>query len=510
VDDTPDPRVEFARRLQALREATGLSIRQLEIESERTPRRRNEEVIRLKRSTIAGMTNRERPVRPELANFEVFVDTCLRIAAEKDIPLPDDLADRQDWDKAYRDLRDQLDRFQRRVVTRPTVEPARDEAARGEATPVQPPPARPEEPAPRLTRRTLLLAAPAALVVAGTVVATPLLLHRSKPSTPEPTPGVPLDDDGGYSPVGKLLSPALAVDDPVWSVAVGVLKGEPVAVVGRGDGTLQLWNPATGRPRSSPLAAHEKPIYSIALSSPLAVSASVDGTLRVWDLTADPPTSTRLGDQLGGGINSVALGLVNGRTVAVSASDDRTVRLWDPTAPTVPGRALGDTLDSEVNSIAVGTLNGATIAVSGSTDGSVRLWDVAAGRLVRRLGAHEAAVGAMAVGTVRGMTVAVSGGEDGQVRSWDLTAAEPTARVLSRASTAFKTVAIGAINGRTVAISGNDDDTIRIWDLATGLPYGRGLTGPAKGAEALAISSLGPRSTVVSGHWDGTLWTWSL
>ncbi|MEV6843491.1 hypothetical protein [Actinoplanes sp. NPDC051411] len=535
MDETTDPRVTFARRLQALREAVGLSIRQLEIESEQTPRRRAEKAVRLKRSTIAGMTSRERPVRPEMANFEVFVDTCLRVAAKKNISLPPVLGDRRSWDKAYRDLRDQLDRYPRRAAVRPLPErpsgPIPAEA--GTIPPGTPSTAPPKTPSPAqapaaensdalegetgaLTRRRILLAAPAALAVAGASVLLPMWLHRAV--SPRPTPasssvgtgtGPPLDD-AGYSSVGRLLSPPIAKDDPVWSVSIGMLKGEPVAVVGRADGTVQLWNPATGRARSSPLTGHDKPVYSIALRSPIAVSGSVDGTLRVWDLTANPPTSTRIGDRLGGGINGVALATVSNRTVVVSAADDRTVRVWDPAVPELSGKILGGRLDSEVTSIATGTLKGTAIAVSGSADGTVRLWDLDASRVVRDLGAHQAMVGTMAIGTTRGTTVAVSGGEDGEVRIWDLTAAEPAGTILSHINNAVKTVAIGTVNGRTIAISGNDDNTIRIWDLATDRPYGDGLAGPDKGAEAIAIGNLGGRPIVISGHWDGTIWTWSL
>ena len=100
-----DPRPGFAERLRMLRDAAGLSVRDLALASARTPRRRHgEPPLRLKRSTIDGMTSRSRPVRPEQAHVEVFIDTCLRVAAEAGRVLPDDLRDRAAWDDAYRDL----------------------------------------------------------------------------------------------------------------------------------------------------------------------------------------------------------------------------------------------------------------------------------------------------------------------------------------------------------------------------------------------------------------------
>ncbi|GII81848.1 hypothetical protein Sru01_68300 [Sphaerisporangium rufum] len=522
--------MDFARRLRALQQATGLSVRRLEVESARTPRRRQQEALRLKRGTIAGMTSLERPVRPEIANFEVFIDTCLRVARENDIALPPELADRHAWDEAYRELREQVERNPRPPLPRSRT---------GPPPPAQPIPAEPVDPAdpadpaepvlpaepvaparPAMARvagaslpgRRSLLAA-SALAAAAAGVGIPLWARRSgspPAGSPATGPARPAGDDT-YSPMGRLLSPPIRRNDPVWAVAIGGLRGEPLAVVGRGDGTVQLWNPVTGHARGGPIAGHDKPVYSIALQAPMAVSGSADGLLRVWNLAADRPTGIRLGDEITAGINGVALGVVDGRTVAVSAGDDHTVRIWDPAAPRRGGRILGRELDAQVKSVATGTLGGRPIAVSGGADGTVRLWDLAARRAVRLLGAHETTVGTVAVGGLPGRTVAVSGSEDGVVRLWDLSADGVAGTMLGdRIFNAVKTVAIGAVQGRTVAIAGADDGSIRIWDLATGRPYGAGLTGHATAAESLAIGRAAGRAIVVAGHWDGTIWTWSL
>ncbi len=521
-----DPRIDFIHRLRALRKATGVSIRELEEVSRRTaprdskgnPGQRDEGVPLLRRGTIGGMTSLSNPVLPEKLNFEAFIDTCLLVAAEKGIKLPPGVDGRHAWDQRYREIRDQIDRHQRRSAPRalpePTAEaPTRTETgitAEGETSP---PPLRRTIPP---GRRSIVLGLAAGLGVVGVgtgVAISSIWKAGSEPSAEELqlSPSSSLAAGDAYSRVGKLLSPSIAQDDHVWSVALGALKGESVAIVGRADGTVQLWNPVTGKSRSVPLAGHSGPVYSVALDGSLAVSASTDGTLRVWELTADPPTSTRLGNRLARGINSVALGTVNGGRTVVSAGDDRTVRRWDLTRPTLTGTILGAELDSEVKSIALGTVNGGMIAVSGSADGAVRRWDVNTGQAGRVLGTHDGTVGTMAIGTVRGRTLAVSGGDDGDVRIWDLTAATPTGRPLgNRINEAIKTVAVGTAGGRTVAIAGSDDNIIRIWDLATGRLYGNGLTGPDVAAESIAASNLGSRAVVVSGHWDGTIWTWSL
>ncbi|MBA2890244.1 hypothetical protein [Nonomuraea soli] len=103
-------RTRFAARLRELRTAAGLTVRGLEIASARTPRRRpGEDAIQLASSTIDGMTSRRAPTRPERHNFEVFVDTCLRVAAQTGRVLPPELADRGRWDEAYQALREETE-----------------------------------------------------------------------------------------------------------------------------------------------------------------------------------------------------------------------------------------------------------------------------------------------------------------------------------------------------------------------------------------------------------------
>jgi hypothetical protein len=109
VSEETDPRPQFGERLRALKDAVAVSVRDLEIASAHTPRRHaGQRPLRLKRSTIAGMTSKSRPVCPQRENFEVFVDTCLRIAAESGRQLPEDLANRAMWDAAYHELLLQL------------------------------------------------------------------------------------------------------------------------------------------------------------------------------------------------------------------------------------------------------------------------------------------------------------------------------------------------------------------------------------------------------------------
>ncbi|WP_049570586.1 ABC transporter substrate-binding protein [Nonomuraea sp. SBT364] len=179
----PDARAGFARRLRALKDAVEVSVRELEVASAATPRRRaGRPPLRLKRSTIDGMISRTRPVCPRQEHFEVFVDTCLRIAGQTGRSLPGELADRQAWDTAYRDLlvgmagmrsanRSAADAVRR--LRTADLPPAGDRADGPEVTPDREPAdlGRAERPRHRLRMGSVLVRRAVVLALTGVAVA---------------------------------------------------------------------------------------------------------------------------------------------------------------------------------------------------------------------------------------------------------------------------------------------------------------------------------------------------
>ena len=63
---------------------------------------------------------------------------------------------------------------------------------------------------------------------------------------------------------------------------------------------MRVWDLATRQPVSDPLTWHTGPVAAVACTvldgRPVAVSGSHDGTVRVWDLA----TGTRAGQTVGG------------------------------------------------------------------------------------------------------------------------------------------------------------------------------------------------------------------
>lgn len=112
------------------------------------------------------------------------------------------------------------------------------------------------------------------------------------------------------------------------------MNGSPIAVTGSQDGSVGIWNLATGQPIGNPLTGHTNAVSTVACTSlnghPIAATASDDHTARVWDLTTGQPIGNPLPfTSHTSRVHSVACTRLNGHPIAVTASGDNTVRIWD-------------------------------------------------------------------------------------------------------------------------------------------------------------------------------------
>jgi len=265
------------------------------------------------------------------------------------------------------------------------------------------------------------------------------------------------------------------------------------AVSASADGTLKIWDTATGHALAT-LDGHANWVLACAVNADggRMVSASADGTLKVWDTTTWRALVTLEGHRAP--VRACAMNADGGRTV--SASADGTLKVWD----TATGREL-TTLDGHAGQVlgCAVTANGERV-VSASEDRTLKVWEAATGRTLATLRGHSASVRACAV-IADGRRV-VSASEDQTLKVWDAT----TATVLTTLrghSAAVRACAVTA-DGRRVA-SASADGALKIWDTATGNAL-MTLHGHSAAVRACAMTADGGR--VVSASADGTLKVW--
>ncbi|WP_455678755.1 WD40 repeat domain-containing protein, partial [Streptomyces atratus] len=286
----------------------------------------------------------------------------------------------------------------------------------------------------------------------------------------------------------------------VKAVATGMVEGRPVAVTGGGehDGTVRVWDLATGQPIGIPRYGHTDWAVATAVvdGRPVAVTDA-----RVWDLATGQPA----GEPLSGhtdGVGAVATAVLDGRPVAVTASWDKTVRVWD----LVTGQPVGEPLSGHtgpVLAVATAVLDGRPVAVTGGGDGTVRVWDLATGQPAgEALTGHTDWVRAVATAVLDGRPVAVTGSDDETVRVWDLATRQPVGEPLTGHTGPVLAVATAVLDGRPVAVTGSWHKEVRVWDLATRQPVGEPLTGHTGPVLAVATAVLDGRPVAVTCNSD--------
>ncbi|MGW4692365.1 AAA family ATPase [Kitasatospora cineracea] len=293
--------------------------------------------------------------------------------------------------------------------------------------------------------------------------------------------------------------------------------GTPLFATGSADGSLRIWDPATGAQVGGPFTGHAGGVQAVAVFSapdgtPRLVSAGNDQVVRIWD----PATGAQDGEPLTGhtsGIQAVAVfSAPDGTPRLVSASPDNTVRIWDPAA----GAQVGEPLTGHAGGVwAVGVFSapdGTPRLATGSADGSVRIWDPATGTQVGGpFTGHTSAVSTVAAFTAPdGTPRLVSAGGDWSVRIWDpATGAQDGEPLTGHTDWVQAVAAFTAPDGTPRLVSASDDGTVRIWDPATSTQDGEPLTGHIHQVRTVAAFTA-PDGTprLVSASDDGTVRIW--
>ncbi|TMQ12640.1 MAG: WD40 repeat domain-containing protein [Deltaproteobacteria bacterium] len=218
------------------------------------------------------------------------------------------------------------------------------------------------------------------------------------------------------------------------------------------DGTVRLWDAATGQPLA--LIPSLEAIQWLAFApdgSRIAVGGA--GGASVWSTRGD---GLRAVFDVGEPVSSVALRSDGGQVIACGSLG--AVRAW----PTREG-AAPIAIQAATRCVAAITPDGA-IAVTGDDDGALQTWDTASGRPLRELAPARAPRIYAITMSPDGRRV-VTGHDDSAARVWDIATGRLIATLTGHAQEIFATT--WSPDGARIATCSNDG-TSRIWNAVSG------------------------------------------
>ncbi|MEU1241125.1 AAA family ATPase [Micromonospora parva] len=266
-------------------------------------------------------------------------------------------------------------------------------------------------------------------------------------------------------------------------------RNRNLIATGGPDGTVRLWNTATGGRVGGNLLGHEQAIWTMAAISTstgqsFLASADRDGLIILWDPISASPAGELRDDRLND-VSCLKAVPIRGREPVLAAayafdrSDENSVsgvHLWDPRTGTNIRR-----IECRSQTFAMTTFvtkSGHGLLATGCADGVIRLSDPLRGEAVgSELRGHTDWVRALvSFNSIDGRTLLASSGNDGTVLIWDVTAAgapvplnDPFVHCVEPGKKGASALAvIPQKNAPALIASGGYDGNIRLWNYLTG------------------------------------------
>lgn len=304
-----------------------------------------------------------------------------------------------------------------------------------------------------------------------------------------------------WSPrLAALCTMPMEHSDAIYSV--GFTPDGRTIVSAAHDGSVRLWESATGKPR--PVAIRHPGKHVRAALSPDGARVATggdDGTVRIWD--------TQTGEQVGptlkpGGVLNMVVYSPNGRWIAAAvqagaeAGSPSSVRVWEsanlaapPCELPHPHAVRGMTFSAD-----------SKLLLTGGEDGIARLWDVDAKEIRTTFEKHGRFIEAVAISPDG--TKVLTGSGDYTAQLWDAATGMPIGVRLKHQGWV---VALAFSRDGKSFLVGGEDATLRLWDTATLLPLGPPIVHPGA-VWSLAWSP--DEQTVVTGCGDSNVRLWKL